>query len=105
MSSDLDMGHSRRSGVGFRFFPLAAAILCLSCQTTGTGTTLPASAAESPNPRGARGPLAYVSDEESNEISVIDGTADTLLTRIFVGKRPRGIKLSPHGKSLFSPLN
>ncbi len=103
---ELDVSQSRRSGFAPRFLPLAAAaIFCLSCQTTGTGAALPASAAESPNHRGARGPLVYVSNEESTEISVIDGTTDTLLTRIFVGKRPRGIKVSPDGKSLFVALS
>src|SRR6202158_1338424 len=98
-------GHDKRSGVP-RFLALSAAILWTSCQaTTGTGAGRPSSAGDSQSQSGARGPRVYVSNEESTEISVVDGTTDALLTRVFVGKRPRGIKVSPDGKSLFVALS
>jgi YVTN family beta-propeller protein len=88
-----------------RVLSLSAGILWISCQaTTGAGSANAVQGA----PSGAsehRGPLVYVSNEESTEISVIDATSDTLLTSIFVGKRPRGIKVSPDGKKLFVALS
>ena len=53
----------------------------------------------------AGGPFVYVSNEESTEISMIDASTDAVVANIFVGKRPRGIKVSPDGKSLFVALS
>jgi YVTN family beta-propeller protein len=47
------------------------------------------------------GPRVYVSNEESNDISVIDGATDRVVATVFVGKRPRGLRLSPDGRTLF----
>ena len=49
--------------------------------------------------------LIYVTNEESNEITLIDGRTDTPVANIFVGKRPRGLKVSQDGKSLFVALS
>lgn len=51
------------------------------------------------------GPRAYVSNENSNSVSVIDATTDTVIASIPVGKRPRGIRLSPDGKTLYVALS
>lgn len=51
------------------------------------------------------GPVIYVTNEESNEITLIDGRTDTAIANIFVGKRPRGVKVSADGKSLFVALS
>jgi len=48
-----------------------------------------------------KGPLVYVSNEDSNNISIIDSATDSLAGTIFVGKRPRGIRLSPDGHTLY----
>ena len=47
----------------------------------------------------------YVSNEDSGEITVVDPGAGQVLQRINVGKRPRGIKLSPDGKFLYVALS
>ena len=47
----------------------------------------------------------YVSNEDSGEITVVDPGAGQVLQRIDVGKRPRGIKLSPDGKLLYVALS
>jgi YVTN family beta-propeller protein len=47
----------------------------------------------------------YVSNEDSGEITVLDPAAGQVLQRLSVGKRPRGIKLSPDGKLLFVALS
>jgi PQQ-dependent catabolism-associated beta-propeller protein len=47
----------------------------------------------------------YVSNEELGEVVVVDPEAGTVLSRISVGKRPRGIKLSRDGKQLYVALS
>ena len=46
----------------------------------------------------------YVSDERSNEVSVIDGGDFSVTATIPVGKRPRGIHASPDGKVVYVAL-
>lgn len=43
----------------------------------------------------------YVSNEHSGEVAVIDGASHELLRTIPVGKRPRGIKVSADGLTLY----
>jgi YVTN family beta-propeller protein len=45
--------------------------------------------------------LIYVSAEQGQEIAVVDPIAGTVVARIPVGKRPRGLKLSKDGKWLY----
>ncbi len=49
--------------------------------------------------------LIYVSTEEGGEVVVIDPVKAAIVTRIPVGKRPRGVKLSPDGKRLYVALS
>jgi YVTN family beta-propeller protein len=49
--------------------------------------------------------VVYVSDEEAGDVVAIDPMAGTILTRIPVGKRPRGMKVSPDGKRLYVVLS
>jgi YVTN family beta-propeller protein len=60
---------------------LAAAVLCL--------------------PVCALGAHAYVSNEDGNSVSVIDTGSGQTVATLAVGKRPRGIKLSPDGRRLY----
>jgi DNA-binding beta-propeller fold protein YncE len=46
-----------------------------------------------------------VSDETGGAVVVIDPAAGTVVGRIAVGKRPRGIRLSPDGTQLFVALS
>lgn len=50
-------------------------------------------------------PLVYVSTEEGGEVVAIDPATAKIATRIPVGKRPRGLKLSPDGKLLYVALS
>ncbi|HEV2207788.1 MAG TPA: beta-propeller fold lactonase family protein [Verrucomicrobiae bacterium] len=43
----------------------------------------------------------YVTDEKSGELTVIDGTSQTAIETFAIGKRPRGIRASPDGRTLF----
>jgi PQQ-dependent catabolism-associated beta-propeller protein len=50
-------------------------------------------------------PLVYVSLEEGNEVVAVDPATAAIAARIPVGKRPRGLKLSPDGKLLYVALS
>jgi len=50
-------------------------------------------------------PLAYVSDEESGTVVVIDTENSLVKSRIVVGKRPRGLVVSRDGKRLYVALS
>jgi YVTN family beta-propeller protein len=55
--------------------------------------------AESPNY------FAFVSNEKSGDVTVIDGTSDAVVATFAVGKRPRGIHATPDGKRIFVTLS
>jgi PQQ-dependent catabolism-associated beta-propeller protein len=44
---------------------------------------------------------AYVSDEQANVVHVIDGASGREVERIPTGKRPRGLEVSPDGRTLY----
>ena len=58
----------------------------------GAPTARPASSA----------PLLFVTNEVSNDLSIVDTGRDEVVGTIAVGKRPWGIGLSPDGKRLFA---
>jgi YVTN family beta-propeller protein len=47
----------------------------------------------------------YVSDEDGGSVVVISTTSDEVVTRIPVGKRPRGMRISPDGTRLYVALS
>jgi PQQ-dependent catabolism-associated beta-propeller protein len=58
------------------------------------------------HPRAAQAKsLIYVSLEEGGEVVAVDPDTGTVEARVPVGKRPRGIKVSPNGKLLFVALS
>ena len=46
-------------------------------------------------------PFAYVPNEKSGTLSVIDTATDQVVRQIAAGKRPRGIAADPAGRQLF----
>jgi YVTN family beta-propeller protein len=44
---------------------------------------------------------AYVSNEDGQSVTVLDTATGDVVTTVNVGKRPRGLKLSPDGKRLY----
>jgi len=81
----------RRQGVqgGIHTCSVVAMALALVCVWASTGFSQP---------------KAYVTNERSNDLSVIDITTDKVITTIPVGERPRGICLSPDGKRVYVAL-
>src|SRR6267378_1654735 len=61
---------------------------------------LSATAAPAQSPR----PLLYVSNEIANTISVIAPTTGSVVATLAVGKRPRGMALSPDGRTVYVAL-
>jgi YVTN family beta-propeller protein len=53
----------------------------------------------------AQGPRVYVSDETGAAVVVVDPASGTVVQRIAVGKRPRGIQLSKDGRHLYVALS
>ncbi|HEY6003994.1 MAG TPA: beta-propeller fold lactonase family protein [Anaeromyxobacter sp.] len=47
----------------------------------------------------------YVSNEGSNDLSIIDGAKDEVVATVPVGKRPRGLRLDAKGARLFAALS
>jgi YVTN family beta-propeller protein len=47
----------------------------------------------------------YVSDEDGGNVVVISAVSDAVVARIAVGKRPRGVRVSPDGTRLFVALS
>ena len=64
-------------------------------------------AAETPSAPSAAPPAyrIYVTNETSNDISVIDSATNQVVATVPVGKRPRGARLSPDGKFLYIALS
>jgi YVTN family beta-propeller protein len=52
-----------------------------------------------------RGVRVFVTNEGSGELSVISAATQSLIATAPLGKRPRGIKVSPDGKSLYVALS
>src|SRR5260370_42621694 len=56
-----------------------------------------------PNPS-ARDPLVYASNERGNSVTVISARTNAVLATIPVGKRPRGLALSPDHATVYVAL-
>ncbi|HLQ76191.1 MAG TPA: cytochrome D1 domain-containing protein, partial [Terriglobia bacterium] len=63
--------------------------------------------AEAPKPAEKPAPpyLVYVTNEGSNNVSVIDPTTNEVVETVAVGKRPRGIHSSPDRKTVYVALS
>ena len=81
------------------FAPLA--LIALGCDQSSKDWD----ALVAPGPKGANQLVVMVSNEGSNDISFIDGASDSVLKSLPVGKRPRGLKMSPDGSKLYVALS
>lgn len=70
---------------------LCAALAVLGCSRAGPGA--PAAG------------LVFVTNEFSGSLSIVDGQSGLLLGTYPLGKRPRGIRLSPDGRTLYVALS
>src|SRR4051812_42200108 len=82
-------------------FSIAAAFLvgCHSTDTHPESSPTRQQAAPAPPVR------IYVSNERSGDVSVIDPATNRVVATIPVGKRPRGIRVSKDGKTVYVALS
>src|SRR4029434_2961131 len=82
---------------------LAISVAALALVTAfGCNREQVANAPGTQNPPASR---VYVTNEASGDISVIDAAAQAVVATVMVGKRPRGIKVSPDGRYLYVALS
>ncbi len=100
-----------KCSVHLRAMSLACALLALSaCERSANERAEPnplsesASGASSEESAGAAYRV-YVTNERSGDLSVIDGETYQVLVTVPLGKRPRGIQVSPDGTQLFIALS
>ena len=87
---------------------MAAALLAASCggEPAKSDKAAPAGAPSAPAAAPERPKLAvYVTNEASGDLTVIDADKQAVVTTAPLGKRPRGIKASPDGRSLYVALS
>ena len=61
--------------------------------------------AQPPTPAAAGGPRLYVTNERSGDLSVIDVGTRQIVATVPLGKRPRGVRVSPDGTVLYVALS
>ncbi len=88
----------------------AAAALCLSMSACGrsepaSSTSGQPAAAPAPPPVTPPAVGVYVTNETSGDLTIIDGTTQTVVGTLPLGKRPRGIASSPDGMTLYVALS
>ena len=57
--------------------------------------------ASAPAGRRSGAPLVFITNEDSDNVTIIDSGTDSVIATVPAGKRPRGVRLSPDGKTLF----
>jgi len=92
-----------RSSLLHAFVFLAAAGLGSGCGGPAPSPR-PADSASPPPPPPER-ELAYVTNEDTGSLSVISTATDRVIAEIPVGRRPRGVKLSPDGRTVYVALS
>jgi YVTN family beta-propeller protein len=60
---------------------------------------------KTPAPQNRTGPLLYVTNEMAGTVTVVDPAKHEVVSTITVGKRPRGIRTSQDGKTVFVALS
>lgn len=89
-------------------FVVTASLGLAACQRGEQPAEKAADAAEQPatsSTPAAGGYRVYVTNERSGDLSVIDGATHEVVATVPLGKRPRGIQVSPDGKQLFIALS
>jgi YVTN family beta-propeller protein len=101
------MHSSRRVAVLLVGAACVAIAACGGSPSTPPAASAPGAApAPAPPPKPAPGsPLVYVSDETGTSVVVVDPIGKTVVQKISVGKRPRGLKISPDGTKLLVALS
>ncbi|HUR96350.1 MAG TPA: beta-propeller fold lactonase family protein [Gemmatimonadales bacterium] len=78
---------------------------CTGADTTPRGNDAAAGRDSAPPSEAGAGLLAYVTNEDSQELTIIDTRTDSAVATIPVGTRPRGVRVSRDGKTVFVALS
>jgi YVTN family beta-propeller protein len=92
----------------FRALCTASAIVIAACSGPEPAKPQPPAAAATPAPPAtppAPAVRVYVTNETSGDLTVIDAGTQAVIATAPLGKRPRGIQVSPDGKSLYVALS
>src|SRR5439155_6766410 len=84
---------------------LCVVVACGQAPKSTTTTTAPPASTPTPAARPTPAVRVYVTNEASGDLSVIDAATQAVIATAPLGKRPRGIKPSPDGKSLYVALS
>jgi DNA-binding beta-propeller fold protein YncE len=93
-----------------RWLDICGAVFCAALVCAMAGMLPPAPQAAAPRAWAAAAPpaRAFVSNEFGGDITVIDTAADRIAGRVLLGPagtaRPRGLAMSPDGKTLFAAV-
>ena len=83
----------------------AAAPVASSAAATNVAALATVLGADGGAPLSAGGARLLVTNEDSGDVTVIDLAREEVVAKIAVGKRPRGIRVSPDGHSVFVALS
>lgn len=86
-------------------FSCLLAVSLAGCSKEPTTTTTPSTTSPTPLPPWTSGYRVYVTNETSGDLSVIDGKTFDVIATIPLGKRPRGIHVSPDKKTIYVALS
>src|SRR2546422_735741 len=90
-----------------RVLVMAAAIAAAACgqEAPKSEAPKPPAAPVAPAPPAPPKVRVYVTNEASGDLTVIDASTQAVIATAPLGKRPRGIKASPDGKTLYVALS
>jgi YVTN family beta-propeller protein len=83
------------------------AALCLSLSACGRSEPASSTSGQPSAPAPAAPPAVgvYVTNETSGDLTIIDGTTQSVIATLPLGKRPRGLASSPDGMTLYVALS
>src|SRR5688500_11392671 len=88
-------------------YVVACGVLCMAgaacSREPEPAATPPPAAADAPAP--PSGPRIFVTNETSGDLSVIDAGSRKVIATIPLGKRPRGLQVSPDGTRVYVALS
>jgi YVTN family beta-propeller protein len=91
----------RKTFLRLRVLSAATLLACARGDDGTKATDSTGSAGAGARAPGSGAPLVYVTNEDGNSISIVDSGSDSVLSTMPVGKRPRGIRVSPDGSTIF----
>ena len=80
----------------------------IAATVSGSPVKAQSAAVPSPQPKASKAVSSsrvYVSNEASGDVTVIDAATDSILATIPVGEQPKGIQVSPDGKTVYVALS